>query len=349
MAKKRIFISDVHLGAGRPADTPSKYKYDWDWLDSKETQNFCNFLNFLGSDYLNEIKEIILGGDIFDTWIYPHDMQPPTIDDILRADKNKAVIAALNALSAKVPVFYIPGNHDMTARREIIKRTFPQMTYVPERFIAGRLIAEHGHRYALFNAPPYFSKHIMGLPLGYFISRVEATRKAMTNDGSRNYRSYLDDMLEILGPATLPQCVFEAVLEEANLSEETVFHINGVPDHVPASIVKETYKDIYSDWPTRVVSRPRAVLAEMNRLEPIADRICKNGEFKVCVFGHSHKWDIDKDTLFCDDRIYVNAGYWCGSNCTFAEIEKRGGGKYIARLRKWQKGKLHKIASESVS
>ena len=90
------------------------------------------------------------------------------------------------------------------------------------------------------------------------------------------------------------------------------------------------------------------VSSAINKLKLLADKICKNGKYKVCILGHSHKSEIDTDKWFVDDRIYANAGYWCGEKCTFVETEKNSKG-YHVRLMKWlgegklQKGKIHSI------
>ena len=140
-----------------------------------------------------------------------------------------------------------------------------------------------------------------------------------------------------MGRATLPQCVLEAVIEEAELDEDIKYKVNrkdGGVKKISALDVKEKYKDIYDDWPTNLVSKHRAVFAELDMLGPIADKLCKNGEYKVCIFGHSHKSEIDKDTWFVNDRIYANAGYWCGSKCTFVEVEEHSN-SYNVSLIKW--------------
>ena len=340
MAKKRLFISDVHLGAGRYSDeskSSETHKYEWDWLSEDETKNFESFIKFLRTVYSENIREVILLGDIFDNWVFPHDLVPPTMDELITAPKNKKVVTELNKLSEKFPVFYVPGNHDMHATRERMKKHFPKIIFCPEQFTAGRLIAEHGHRYAMFNAPPQFSNNFLGLPIGYFISRVEASKKAMTNREDRAYRTYVDDFIEVVGRPTLSQCVLEAVIEEAELDEDIKYKIKkktGDFKLISAIDVKEQYKDIYDDWPTNLVSKHRAVFAELDMLGPIADKLCKNGRHKVCIFGHSHKSEIDKDTWFVDDRIYANAGYWCGSKCTFVETEKNSEGYHVC-LVKW--------------
>jgi len=340
MGEKRLFISDVHLGAGRFSEesrNTDKYPYDWDWLSIKETENFMNFIKFLKSDYDHEIKEVVLLGDIFDNWVFPHDLMSPTMDELITADKNKEVVRELNGLAKKCRVFYVPGNHDMHATMEIMNEFFPKFVYCPKRFSSGRLIAEHGHLYAMFNAPARYSNNIMGLPLGYFISRIEATKKAMTNREGRTYRTYVDDFIEVAGKQALPQSVLEAVIEEADLDEGIEYKVKrkgGTDQSISALLVKDVYKDIYNDWPSSIVSKHRAVFAELDMLGPIADKLCKDGNYQVCILGHSHKSEIDKDTWFVNERIYANAGYWCGAKCTFVETEKTATG-YDVSIVKW--------------
>lgn len=340
MSGRKIFISDVHIGAGRFGVKKAAYPHEWDWLSDKETQNFVKFLEFLRDRYPHEIHEIVLIGDIFDNWVFPHDQVPPTMEELIAQPKNVQVVDALNALADKHRVFYVPGNHDSHATREFMSRHFKKITYCPEKFVDGRLVAEHGHRYALFNAPPFFSENFYGLPIGYFISRIEATRKGKTNQGGRSYRSYLDDFLEMMGPATLPQSVLEAVLEETGLGDDAEFKVktkSGDVVAISAAEVKERYRSVYEDWPDQVVSKPRAVFAELDRLGPIADMLCKHGKHKVCIFGHSHKGEVDKDAWFVDDRIYANTGFWCGARCTFVETGKVDGDKaYQVRLMRWR-------------
>jgi UDP-2,3-diacylglucosamine pyrophosphatase LpxH len=339
MAKK-IFISDVHLGAGRFGEEKKKdkrYPYDWDWLSNEETENFVNFIRYLHSGYKEKIEEVVFLGDIFDNWVFPYDLVPPTMEELLTAKKNHKIVKELNKLSAKTRVFYVPGNHDMHASAAVMKKFFPAFIYCPTRFLSDRLMAEHGHRYALFNAPPRYSNNILGLPLGYFISRIEATKKAMTNSERRSYQTYVDDILEMFGEQTLPQSVFEAVIEEAKLDEDIEFKMRrekGQVQSISADNVKEVYKNIYNDWPSSIVSKQRAVFAEIDMLGPIADKLCKDGYYQVCIFGHSHKSEIDMDTWFVHDRIYANTGYWCESECTFVEAERKGAGYKVCTV-KW--------------
>ena len=338
MGRKKIFISDVHVGGGKQGDLEQKYTYAWDWLTDDETVNFKNFLYFLRTEYIDEIEEIILLGDLFDNWVIPYDITPLSIEAIIATPKNRPLVNELVKLSQIRPVYYVPGNHDMGATKAVMKAHFPQMIYCPEQYRSKAIVAEHGHRYALFNAPPSFSDNYFDIPLGFFISRIEATRKGLTNRGNRNYHTYLDDILEVLGPQKLPQSVFEAVLEETKLADDIDFVVrldSGKIITINAEKVKERYKNIYEDWSDALISRRRAVLAELDRLGPVADKVCAKTKAKVCVFGHSHKVAIDKDTWFVDDRIYANSGFWCGAHCTFVAIEITPENEYCVDLVKW--------------
>jgi hypothetical protein len=107
-------------------------------------------------------------------------------------------------------------------------------------------------------------------------------------------------------------------------------------------------KDIYNDWPSTIVSKPRAVFAELDMLGPIADKLCKDGLYQVCIFGHSHKSDIDRDTWFVNDRIYANSGYWCGSKCTFVEAEKVDNGYKVCIVKWVGHNEIERGQSESI-
>ena len=344
MAKKRIFISDVHLGAGRFSDESQdtqRYPFEWDWLSQVETENFELFLRYLRTEYSNQIKEIVLLGDIFDNWVFPHDMVPPTMDQLINADKNSNVVRELQVLSETLPLFYVPGNHDMHATKAVMKRHFPLITYCGERFNASRLLAEHGHRYALFNAPARFSNNYMGLPLGYFISRIEATKKAVTGQQIRKYQTYVDDFLEMVGRPTLPQCVFEAVIEEAELDETLEFKLMQFErrqlEHLSRKSKRIFTRTSMKIGRTRSFRGTGRFLPNWTCWVPVADKLCKNGKFNVVIFSHSHKCEIDKDTWFVDDRIYANTGFWCGSRCTFVETEKTTN-RHRVRTVQWMGG-----------
>ena len=89
MEKKRIYVSDIHMGAGRSLHSANVY----DWLGEAEANNFAEFLSYLGKQ--NDVGEIILLGDTMDNWVCPVDEVPPTFDEILGASHNKKIVSNL--------------------------------------------------------------------------------------------------------------------------------------------------------------------------------------------------------------------------------------------------------------
>ncbi len=352
----RIYVSDIHMGAGRSLGK----KHVYDWLGEKEANEFALFLNFLGSQA--NVEEVIFLGDTMDNWVCPVDEPPPSFDEILTAKHNEAIVKSIGTLSGIKRVIYMPGNHDMQATPEIIGKYFPNVVFGgsalnKSRYRTSRLLAEHGSAYAMFNAPDPVNNPRNRLPLGYYISRVAATKAARTGDSKRHYWTYVDDLLELLGPQTLPQSVFEAMLEEAGLPDDVEIIMKeeeptGKKIFIKASEVKEKYANLYEQWKSNYGKGMafKAVMAEIGYLGDLADYLSKKGDTKIIIFGHSHDSELDKDTWFVDDRIYANCGAWCdGVPRSYVETEKDEDTRtYHVRLMEWKEGKGIKVKEESV-
>ncbi len=357
MEKKRVYVSDIHMGAGRSLQSPNVY----DWLGKAEANNFADFLSYLGKQ--GDVGEIILLGDTMDNWVCPVDEVPPTFDEILSAPHNTNIVKNLRALCESNRVIYMPGNHDMQATNEILNEYFPNIIYGgsafnKSRYRSSRLLAEHGSAYAMFNAPDPINNPGNRLPLGYFISRVTATKAARTGHADRHYWTYADDLLELLGPQKLPQSVFEAVLEEAKLPEDTDIMMGTKADGghitIKASDVKGKYANLYDQWESHYGKGMafKSVMAEIGYLGDLADYLSKKGDTNIIIFGHSHDSELDKDSWFVQDRIYANCGAWCDDDkpCSFVETQKDNDKRvHYVRLKKWKNGKAIQLGEKSVS
>ena len=76
---KRIFISDIHMGDERSINDPNHYG----WFKN----NIPVLTQFL-DDQLNapDVKEVIILGDLFDTWVIPVDYSALiTFDNVLQS------------------------------------------------------------------------------------------------------------------------------------------------------------------------------------------------------------------------------------------------------------------------
>lgn len=359
--KKRIYISDVHMNAGRGIK-PEPGKHPYEWLDEAGANRLAEFLKDINNPA--EVKEIILLGDLMDNWVYPVHEIPPTFQEIIDAGINKNIVRELKKLSQNkdLSILYFPGNHDMGLTKEDIDRNFPGMIFGGKAmhdsaYRTGRLHAEHGSAYAMFNAPDAFNSPGSRLPLGYFISRIVATREYETGISDRHSWTYADDILEILGPQKLAASIFEAVLEEAGLPEDTKINMppkGGKPITISASEVKEKYSSLYDQWQNHYGPGVayKAIMAEIGYLGDIADNLCKKSGTTVVILGHSHDWELDKDSWFVADRIYANCGTWCDdkSPCTYVETEKDKDNKmHTVRVMEWKDNQSKLLKEETVA
>ena len=313
MEKKRIYVADIHMNAGKGVP-PAKGKHPYEWLGPKEARRFAKFLEYLNDPA--KISEVVILGDLMDDWVYPVNVVPPSLQSIVNAPINKRIVQALRKLSKnpKINVVYLPGNHDMGVNGKLLAKNFPGMTFGGatlhgSTYRTSRLRAEHGSAHTMFNAPDPINGSVARLPLGYFISRAVATKARDTGDPQRHYWSYADDLLEMLGPERLGSCVFEAVLEEADLDENTEIKMakkNGKVISVTAGQVKQQYAALYDQWVERYGKGTafRAMMAEIGLLGRVADGLCKRSDTNIVVFGHSHRAII----RHAPDLLLVNPG-----------------------------------------
>ena len=365
---KRIFLSDLHI-SHIPKIGPGKN--DYTWLQRKDADALTNFLKYLNTR--QDVEEVIFIGDLFDNWVIPVYIEPPTIDEIITSRKAKKdpLMQALVDLcqNSNIRVVCLPGNHDMELTEEVVETHFKNNSD-PQRqgmifggtatwnagssvYRSSRLRAEHGSAHAMFNAPDPINNPGSRLPLGYYISRVAATETYNTGHGDRHWWTYADDVLEAVGPDKFAPAVFEAILEEARLPLDTPIVMpkrDGKTEPVDARQISARYQNLYSQWKERVgVGLAfKSILAEIGYLDDAADRLCKKNDTNIVVFGHSHDWDLDKDSWFVEDRIYANCGSWCDSPpYTYVEIETlRDQKKRKVRVHEWAGKKPGEILKE---
>lgn len=352
---KRLFLSDLHLGRlDRP---PVAGEYSYIRLKTEATEACAAFLRWVRNS--GEFQEVVLVGDILDRWCYPVDVVPPSYEQIVEAPENQEIAQAIRDLACTpgITTVYLPGNHDQDIDRTIVNRLFPGMVFIGDGrgrgvFRRGRLRAEHGSAFSLFNGPDPFNASVTQLPLGYFIERVwasHARKNGFEHHSGLGWFSYIDDLFRCTGPMTLAARAFELFLREAELDLETPFL--GVPEEfdpsgtITARRVLERYQNLYQQRENAGPDEAGrtalgAVLADIS-LGRIADDLCRQGDANVIIFGHSHAPEIDLDWVFVEDRIYANCGTWCSPERprTFIVTEgDRERDRHIVREMEWTSG-----------
>jgi UDP-2,3-diacylglucosamine pyrophosphatase LpxH len=372
-AMKKIFISDIHLGDERSLTdetslTATHPTHPYGWIKS----NLSNLAHFLEEQAdATDVAELVILGDLFDTWVIPTDFEPLTSFDIIcRNPMNLDVINALKKLAAKGVLSYVPGNHDMalsiaglTEIRSFMETSFPGINYICDPnlptgvYRSGKLVAEHGNRYCLFNAPDPWTDAPSFLPIGYFISRLVAY-KVSTTGTSEDFHNILKNFIvKLLSRPNFVKDLFEAIAEDAGLAYDSDIKMNGIsnfPNPIKVGYVGSTYGPLIYNWEKdgrNKVGWETATIADAGDLSLAAARvyfsIFGSSEQNIVIFGHTHKADLKKNYILEASQpvenihldlpclsIYANCGTWVDAvPSTYVETqEDLAAGRHNVRL-----------------
>ncbi|HKM04773.1 MAG TPA: substrate-binding domain-containing protein [Lachnospiraceae bacterium] len=133
-----IFLSDIHMGI--------KDQTVWYRTELHEKYLLAMFTDII--NYANQIKEVILLGDIFELWVCLPNVISPKIEDIIASHPNilgprGKLCQALSALQGRI--LYIPGDHDITITKTDLQKIKSYDGYTM-KFHAGAYIPEYDKR-----------------------------------------------------------------------------------------------------------------------------------------------------------------------------------------------------------
>lgn len=343
---KRIFISDIHMGDDRSVKTTDANPYVYGWFADKEgdNQNRPKMLaDFIENYVINDetVDELVVLGDLFDEWVCPANFEPiesppnSQLESIANAPQNAQVFSRLKALAETGRLLYITGNHDMLSTehesQEIIKRIIPGIRYIGEKGLGtyetdDGIIAQHGHKYCLFNAPWLDIAGSIGfeasmLPMGFDIARLDAQFVAQKGYGYNFFALLWDEIQKEFLKEGLELELFSVVEKHEAFSKKiaqiidkviidlfNIFHsdkifenqtgvVYGGLDYVPGTVIWEAidkrYSAIFSQWEKfhpENVSALQAIINDIGHLESGAKFLMQRQKCKIVIFGHTHIW-----------------------------------------------------------
>ncbi len=305
---KREFVailSDIHIGTSAPTVLYRR--------EIHEKYLIAIFNQIIAC--ANQIREVILLGDIFEFWLYPPNEIPPTMDDIITAHPNilgpqGKLIQMLCAVEGRV--VFIPGEHDMNITIEDLNKLkspegysikYVSNTYIPE-YDKG-IVFTHGHEFTLLNASYYESK-LAPLPIGYFIYRAiaykiqtvlentaEKTIANLEGFGAYNMEDFLTCLPYFLKEYEMTPYfaskLIDMIADTTGISKDLPIQVNNTLK-VTLNEVKTIYHNIYLPW--------------------IVKKSSFGGFPDVVVMGHTHYPLI----TYKNSKIhYVNTGLMCPS------------------------------------
>ncbi len=311
MKTKRVFISDIHLSS------EELYEAGRSWYQPKKHRpRLLGFLERHVLAHREEIKDLVLLGDIFNNWVCPAGKAPPSYPVIFKANPDE-LKALRKAVKAGINVFFLSGNHDFDLEKRVIEAKVKGLRAI-KVYRSGRIHAEHGNSFDIYNRPDFICDPAYGRPIGYFLSRL-ATSAGTDDFGILDLPAYLDYILEA---AVTPQTIFESMIEgmaeRAGMGDGSKIRMPGGRTMTVAA-VKERYSRLAGIYNVRELISD---LYQRRYLHGPADRLCARDQVNVVVFGHTHNALIDKDWFLVEDRIYANTGSMCKDNAYAVEINK---------------------------
>lgn len=311
---KRIFISDIHLSSRERYNAPEESKRAR-FNPKKHQARLVNFLNKTILENEEEIKDLVLVGDIFDDWVCPPDEAPPTFVEIFQS--NFEIMGALNAIArSEINLYCLFGNHDYSLKKSEIQLEIPsvifQKTYDDPQL---KLHAEHGNQHVLFNKS--HSGIANGRPIGYFITRLTEHLGGYVRR-FHDLISYSDDAVEwAAGKSNFFASILEALAERAKVNDVIM---NSKGSKLSIDNIKKMYEPLAAKY--SLFTAVKKMMQE-GELEELADRLSAKKGYKIVIFGHTHKAKIDKDSVFVADRIYANTGCWSQkkAHCVIVDVD----------------------------
>lgn len=329
-ANKTVVISDIHLSDGQP--------YSW----FKNPTALVNFLNQTAND--NTVEELVLLGDIVDTWLYPVDIKPFTFFQIMK-QWDDTVVPALKNCITKIPnVYYINGNHDMSITQAdwdtlaVGSKRVQWISYndYNQKYPNLRHL-EHGNAVDMFNAQDNSDDTLAGFPLGFYITRMVAS----TGDRKGAFQkiiNIIEEWLRIIKADPTKLEALEAIDRRIPIGKGLVTMIiggledyTGVKDYAKIRFadhsidnkytvhdVKGKYWTLLGRWweqyrsPEQIKNVMLAGLLPTG-LDWYANQLLSQKTSRVVVLGHTHLGETIGS--------YVNDGCWLANEkLTYAEI-----------------------------
>lgn len=317
--QKTIVLSDTHISNGA----------GYSWFLPPYPRYLTAMLNHTAND--PSITELVLLGDVFDLWLYPLNVVPSTVAQILAANPN--ITMALQQCVQNIPnVYYITGNHDMEVKAgdlvqlgaggKIIQLVTPE--WYNEKYQNKRHL-EHGNAVDMFNAPDNAGDTIGRYPLGFFITRLVATAQnqsavwheliALIQKFHGIHKTLGPEAIGVPSMGSLLVEIIITLLEKlAGVQDSTRIRFSepALDNQYTVGNIKNHYGSLYNTWFSKypdIEEFLSAMLAGLvsDGLDWYAKKLLSgNAPPKVVVMGHTHHAESSSG--------YDNDGCWCASS-----------------------------------
>lgn len=338
---KTIVISDVHIG--------NNYRTCWYQRDHHESYLVALLEEIVRRK--DEVRRLVILGDLFDFWTYPPNYTPPLIGDILDANpaifgKTGKLVEAVNALEGRV--VYLRGNHDINITQQDLNK-IPgnyRIPLVPDGYTVDGVTFAHGHYYTLFNAPPFFdASDPMRPPGGYFVTRTLSYKVEKLLDRKGSKAQTVADLAGWAAPSPNIDSITGAILKgqldgvyksfmgfmqgDTGMSDSEKIQMPG-GKVTTLEQAKKTYADVATEWAASHggswdgnLSAYKAIWADKDGsyLAWFAEVLRRRTGADLVVMGHTHTPKcglVSREGgatvgryLNGGEALYLNTGFLC--------------------------------------
>jgi predicted phosphodiesterase len=325
-----VVLSDIHLSDNSPTC----------WYQKSIHQEYLEaILDWIVSNREN-VRELVLLGDVVDTWTSPFHIAPPTFAAIVEANPeilgpDGGFARVLDALEGAVT--YVRGNHDMevSARdvESVVSRAGHHLRFAGDLYSPGgdaRVLMRHGNEFTMFNAPDPTTTWAP-LPIGHFITRIIAqhwhetlqpghTVAELADQGYPNgfdWSAIIEGALESLELSVADMLIDSIAGKEHAASGAPIVLADG--STTTLLDVKAQYRDLFTHWVERSgggeegrLVALKAALADFNAsyMGWFAQRQAFRDRAQLVVMGHTHA----PISGLAESLVnYVNSGFECPS------------------------------------
>ena len=335
---RTIVISDLHIGTNAPTC----------WYQKDFHEPYLIRLLAWILDHKDEIREVVILGDLLDFWTYPLTHQPPTMDAIVKANPNilgsdGKLREVLDTLGGRV--VYLHGNHDINVTQDDLNRiggAAHKIQLVPDAYVKDDVLYTHGHLSTMFNGPS--PGELPSLPLGYFVTKcisqmVERDYPGKTAadlpDHGAPYGLDWKKLVESRDPS-IAAAFLEYIAKVTKVDrDQPIKLLDGA--EMSINRAKAVYANLWTEWVKAFggelggetageIAAYRAARADYNGsyLGWFVERLRRQRGTRAVVMGHTHlprKGLRSKGDSPCSDDVttiscfseYYNNGFLCPS------------------------------------
>ncbi|WP_099467097.1 substrate-binding domain-containing protein [Konateibacter massiliensis] len=315
-----IVLSDIHIGINSPTV----------WYRKEIHENYLLMVLKSIVDLADDVKEVILLGDIFEFWMYPPSQIPPSLDEIIAENPNVlgeegALRQVLEAVQGRM--VYIPGDHDINIVKSDLYKLksksgyvikFQYGTYSPTYDRSIQFM--HGHECTVINAP-YFISRIAPLPLGYFVSRAIAYRieRLLEREPEKSiadFREYSAFSYEdFLPKLSFFYENFKLGVDVVNVLIDTLIEVTGMSEDYLIRISQfesATLREVRLMYQNKGIAGHQILQKDIVLQHTVmykrssALRDCGEHLVHITVMGHSHF-----PVIYRSEHHYINIGCMC--------------------------------------